>query len=48
MIMNDKRVLACITFMLVYLFSSAQDVVNDDESSSYNQNKPEREEWLSH
>ncbi|MBO9564540.1 MAG: alpha-L-fucosidase [Niastella sp.] len=25
---------------------SAQDVVNDDESSSYNLNKPEREEWL--
>src|SRR5688500_6151451 len=46
MIMNDKRMLACITFMLVYLFSSAQDVVNDDESSSYNLNKPEREEWL--
>jgi alpha-L-fucosidase len=46
MIMNDKRILACITFMLVYLFSSAQDVVNDDESSSYNLNKPEREEWL--
>lgn len=46
MIMNDKRVLACITFVLVYFFSSAQDVVNDDESSSYNLNKPEREEWL--
>ena len=44
--MNSKRVLACITFTLVYFFSSAQDVVNDDESSSYNLNKPEREEWL--
>ncbi|MFC0773553.1 alpha-L-fucosidase [Terrimonas alba] len=44
--MNSKRVLASITFMLVYFFSSAQDVVNDDESSSYNLNKPEREEWL--
>ena len=44
--MNDKRVLICITFMLVQFLSSAQDVVNDDESSSYNKNKPEREEWL--
>ncbi len=25
---------------------TAQDVVNDDEASSYNLNKPEREEWL--
>ena len=46
MIMNGKRLLACIAFMLVHFFSSAQDVVNDDESSSYNLNKPEREEWL--
>ena len=30
-----------------YNFSFAQnDVVNDDEGSSYNLNKPEREEWL--
>ena len=44
--MNYKRVLIGIAFMLVHFFSSAQDVVNDDESSSYNKNKPEREEWL--
>jgi alpha-L-fucosidase len=36
--------------ILIFVFGStllsAQDVVNDDESSSYNLNKPEREEWL--
>jgi len=32
--------------MLVSSLSFAQDKVNDDESSSYNKNKPEREEWL--
>lgn len=44
--MNGKKLLAVIAFVLIHFLSSAQDVVNDDESSSYNQNKPEREEWL--
>ena len=37
---------ACITFLLISFLSFAQDKVNDDESSSYNKNKPAREEWL--
>jgi alpha-L-fucosidase len=35
-----------IILILFYIDGPAQDVVNDDESSSYNLNKPEREEWL--
>ena len=44
--MKRRSFLVCIMFMLVSVYLSAQDVVNDDESSSYNLNKPEREEWL--
>jgi len=36
-----------LVFCLLHLTSFAQnDVVNDDEGSSYNLNKPEREQWL--
>lgn len=43
--MNRKILLLYIVLLLSgNLF--AQDVVNDDQSSSYNLNKPEREEWL--
>jgi alpha-L-fucosidase len=42
-----KKTLLVLYFICCICFlSHAQDVVNDDESSSYNQNKPEREEWL--
>lgn len=40
----------CLWLILILVSGStpltAQDVVNDDEASSYNLNKPEREEWL--
>lgn len=40
----------CLWQILIFVSGSipltAQDVVNDDEASSYNLNKPEREEWL--
>lgn len=35
-----------IMLLLRVIPLAAQDVVNDDESSSFNLNKPEREEWL--
>jgi alpha-L-fucosidase len=44
--MNIKRLTGCILFIFISFVSFAQDKVNDDESSSYNKNKPEREEWL--
>jgi len=42
----NKDGLLLIVFFLSHLFVFCQDKVNDDESSSYNRNKPEREEWL--
>ena len=44
--MHFQRFTGCIAFILLSFFSLAQDKVNDDESSSYNRNKKEREEWL--
>lgn len=44
--MKGKFFFVCIVLALVNITLAAQDVVNDDESSSYNLNKPEREEWL--
>ncbi|MEO5684819.1 MAG: alpha-L-fucosidase [Chitinophagaceae bacterium] len=44
--MNTKQLIACIALTCICFFAAAQDKVNDDESSSYNQNKPAREEWL--
>jgi alpha-L-fucosidase len=44
--MNGKRFLILMISILGCTYLLAQDVVNDDESSSYNLNKPEREEWL--
>jgi len=44
--MKVKGILVSLFFLLSHFLSIAQDVVNDDESSSYNKNKPEREEWL--
>src|SRR5258705_10460716 len=44
--MNVQRLTGCIILLLISFLSSAQDKVNDDESSSYNKNKPAREEWL--
>jgi alpha-L-fucosidase len=44
--MHSKKVLSGIICMAIHFLSFAQDVVNDDESSSYNRNKREREEWL--
>ncbi len=44
--MNFQRTLVLAVFILGSLLSSARDKVNDDESSSYNKNKKEREEWL--
>jgi alpha-L-fucosidase len=44
--MNRKILFVYIILLLVSSSLPAQDVVNDDESSSYNLNKPEREEWL--
>ncbi|MEP7377272.1 MAG: alpha-L-fucosidase [Chitinophagaceae bacterium] len=42
-----QRVSAWLILVIIFsLDSLAQDVVNDDESSSYNRNKPLREEWL--
>jgi alpha-L-fucosidase len=42
-----RKVLACLTLALCSYAAVAQnDVVNDDEKSSYNLNKPEREQWL--
>jgi alpha-L-fucosidase len=41
-----KHLWLILIFVLGSTLLSAQDVVNDDESSSYNLNKPEREEWL--
>jgi alpha-L-fucosidase len=41
------KLLALLAFLLCCQASRAQnDVVNDDEKSSYNLNKPEREQWL--
>lgn len=37
---------ALILCFFAQLTSAQNDVVNDDEGSSYNLNKPEREEWL--
>lgn len=44
--MMIKRLLVSVSLMLLHFCSLAQDVVNDDEASSYNRNKPAREEWL--
>ncbi|HTE12173.1 MAG TPA: alpha-L-fucosidase [Chitinophagaceae bacterium] len=44
--MKQQRLISCIVFLFASLLSFTQDKVNDDESSSYNKNKPEREEWL--
>jgi len=44
--MKVKGLLVSLFFLLSHFLSIAQDIVNDDESSSYNKNKPEREEWL--
>ena len=44
--MHFQKLTGCIAFLLLSFFSLAQDKVNDDESSSYNKNKKEREEWL--
>lgn len=44
--MSRKCFLILIIGILGSTYLPAQDVVNDDESSSYNLNKPEREEWL--
>ncbi|NII26265.1 alpha-L-fucosidase [Pseudoflavitalea sp. X16] len=44
--MSGKRFLILMISILGSTYLPAQDVVNDDESSSYNLNKPEREEWL--
>ncbi|MCX2479091.1 alpha-L-fucosidase [Pedobacter sp. MC2016-15] len=42
-----KIVYITLALCFFYNFSFSQnDVVNDDEGSSYNLNKPEREEWL--
>lgn len=43
---NMKNITLYIPLLIFSLALSAQDKVNDDESSSYNRNKPEREEWL--
>jgi alpha-L-fucosidase len=41
------KLLALLAFLLCFQAASAQnDVVNDDEKSSFNLNKPEREQWL--
>ena len=41
------KLLALLAFLLCCQAARAQnDVVNDDEKSSYNLNKPEREQWL--
>jgi alpha-L-fucosidase len=43
----SKLLYLTLALCLFSRFASAQnDVVNDDEGSSYNLNKPEREEWL--
>jgi len=44
--MNIKNVPIIFFLTFAALISAAQDKVNDDEASSYNRNKPEREEWL--
>lgn len=46
--MNQRTTALLILFIFFSTGSLAQsnDVVNDDESSSHNLNKPEREEWL--
>jgi len=44
--MNLLQLPACTALVLISFLSFAQDKVNDDESSSYNKNKPGREEWL--
>lgn len=44
--MNRKVLFSLILLLLAITSLPAQDVVNDDESSSYNLNKPSREEWL--
>ena len=44
--MNIKNVPIIFFLTFAGLISAAQDKVNDDEASSYNRNKPEREEWL--
>ncbi|MFT3935602.1 MAG: alpha-L-fucosidase [Chitinophagaceae bacterium] len=44
--MNAQKFLTTFVLFLLGLIGYAQDKVNDDESSSYNKNKPEREEWL--
>ena len=44
--MNLLRLPVCTALVLISFLSLAQDKVNDDESSSYNKNKPAREEWL--
>ena len=38
--------LIILIFFSTGSLAQSNDVVNDDESSSYNRNKPEREEWL--
>jgi len=44
--MNIKNIPFIFLLAFAVLRSAAQDKVNDDEASSYNRNKPEREEWL--
>lgn len=42
-----QRIGTWLILLIVFSIDGlAQDTVNDDESSSYNQNKPQREEWL--